>query len=29
MIRRGRERAALFSWQRTALETAAVYRELS
>jgi glycosyltransferase involved in cell wall biosynthesis len=24
----GRERAAMFSWQRTARETAAVYREL-
>jgi glycosyltransferase involved in cell wall biosynthesis len=29
MVRRGRERAALFSWQRTAIETAAVYRELA
>jgi glycosyltransferase involved in cell wall biosynthesis len=29
MVRRGRERAALFSWQRTAVETAAVYRELA
>jgi glycosyltransferase involved in cell wall biosynthesis len=29
MARRGRERASLFSWQRTARETAAVYRELS
>jgi glycosyltransferase involved in cell wall biosynthesis len=29
MVRRGRERAALFSWQRTAMETAAVYRELA
>ncbi|MEA2197187.1 MAG: hypothetical protein QOJ25_1238 [Solirubrobacteraceae bacterium] len=28
MARRGRERAALFSWERTARETAAVYREL-
>ncbi|HEY5317318.1 MAG TPA: glycosyltransferase family 1 protein, partial [Solirubrobacteraceae bacterium] len=29
MARRGRERASLFSWQRTARETAAVYRELA
>jgi glycosyltransferase involved in cell wall biosynthesis len=29
LARRGRERASLFSWQRTASETAAVYRELS
>ena len=29
MARRGRERASLFSWQRTARETATVYRELS
>jgi glycosyltransferase involved in cell wall biosynthesis len=29
LARRGRERASLFSWQRTARETAAVYRELS
>jgi glycosyltransferase involved in cell wall biosynthesis len=29
MTRRGRERALLFSWQRTAQETAAVYRELA
>ncbi|MDQ6804634.1 MAG: glycosyltransferase family 4 protein [Actinomycetota bacterium] len=28
MRQRGRERASLFSWQRTARETAAVYREL-
>ena len=29
LARRGRERAARFSWERTARETAAVYRELS
>jgi glycosyltransferase involved in cell wall biosynthesis len=29
MVQRGRERAALFSWQRTARETAAAYRELA
>lgn len=29
LARRGRERAALFSWERTARETTAVYRELS
>jgi glycosyltransferase involved in cell wall biosynthesis len=28
MTRLGRERAATFSWERTARETAAVYREL-
>jgi glycosyltransferase involved in cell wall biosynthesis len=29
MARRGRERASLFTWERTARETAAVYHELS
>jgi glycosyltransferase involved in cell wall biosynthesis len=28
LARRGRERAAEFTWERTARETAAVYREL-
>jgi glycosyltransferase involved in cell wall biosynthesis len=29
LVHRGRERASLFSWRRTAAETASVYRELS
>ena len=28
MIKAGRERAALFTWQKAVLETASVYREL-